>query len=310
MTTSIREHLEYKHLRYSWISAVKHNLLLNLGHTVTTMASNTFDDDDDSLYSESINDRLSPTDGYFDTRQHPQDFYIENGRGLETSKNNDSNTIESLLDSCLSRSLTFSDRQGTHSSSSEQSTERTPLLRTNTPPPAYRPRSLPAPSGFDDGRRLDGQGYGGVAAPFLFPGSQEPQTMRDGESESGGHGIPNGPGPNWRGLNRSSRCRRTFVKMAMLFCVAGALSCIALLFLAGQTGEVCIVFVVEFIYAYISLNRADHSIDSHRAFRANEAYKANEANPRPFFAQMARKVLCFCDPCKKIYFPTFGKLQI
>jgi hypothetical protein len=204
---------------------------------IGAMASNTFDDDDDSLYSESLDDRrLSPTDGYFHSRQHPQELYVDAAPDSTSSKNDTS--IESLLHSCLSRSSTVSGAPIT-SSSSQRADERTPLLRADTPPPAYRPRSLRASSSTTGAGALEGQGYGGVAAPFLFPGSGEPQTMRDSDVELGGNNNDSNPtSEEWKKPDRSSCCKQLFLKILAALVALGAVSWIAMFFLVGEGQKV------------------------------------------------------------------------
>ncbi|KAF2432023.1 hypothetical protein EJ08DRAFT_659376 [Tothia fuscella] len=194
---------------------------------------NTFDDDESSLYTPSISDRLSPTDGYFNDRQHPQETYVNTMQEPNTSKNDE---VESLLNSCLSESSTFSQGRPTPSSSSVGSNERTPLLRSNSPPPAYRPRSVnePSSSGNVEGRLNDTNADG--RSSLFFSGAGTPQRMGDLNVESGDdeslyeedHRRPR------KGPYRKCIDKKRAIKALVLLIGVGILAWVGLLYFSRQ----------------------------------------------------------------------------
>jgi hypothetical protein len=142
------------------------------------------DRDNDSLYASSVDEQLvSPTDGYFTSREHPQDVYVNTTVNSETSKRDHDNSVESLLRSCLSSSSAFSGPHRTPSSSSLLSNETTHLLRSATPPPAYT-SEVTQPSYPSYGTQQSSEQNRAGNGPPFFSASLAPQSMRDIEAES------------------------------------------------------------------------------------------------------------------------------
>jgi hypothetical protein len=179
--------------------------------------------DDESLYSyaPSIDEEVGPTDGYFNSRYHPQAMYVDTRTSSETSKHREA-SVESLLQSCLSSSSNYSGSLNTPTSSSRSSDEETPLLGRATPPPAYSTRhdSLPARAIMD--QRLRNTDSFPTNTPFWLAGHVAPQNMRDADINSEQLGELHRPSaqPRWRRCVACCSTRLGIIAITILAVVA------------------------------------------------------------------------------------------
>lgn len=180
------------------------------------MISPTLDSEDPgpgNSQDSSAEDQMSPTDGYFNTRSHPQNMHLATRPAPSASKNSEA-TVESLLQSNLSSSA-FSDGPPTPSSSSIWSNEETPLIRRVTPPPAYSTASYtpsqPAYSGSSQERRDHSTTWPSPAA------NTDPPQLPGHDIEARLDSSPPAGRDPWRKRKkRSPRFRKMLAKMVML----------------------------------------------------------------------------------------------
>jgi hypothetical protein len=178
---------------------------------VNNMAST--DRDDDSLYASSIGEQLSPTDGYFDSRQHPREVYLNTSSSAETTKNGGA-SVASLLRSALSTSSASSGLRRAHSSSSIMSDETTPLLGRTTPPPAYTSEIPQSAYTYLGGQHLSESRNVNSGSPFFMTNSR-PQTMRDVEANPTDDEHSQAVNSRWQRIDRAGICSIRFFMKAI-----------------------------------------------------------------------------------------------
>ncbi|KAI9838010.1 MAG: hypothetical protein M1819_006164 [Sarea resinae] len=192
------------------------------------MSSNLYDAGSDA---DSFSEELSPTDGYFGQRSHPQDMLIRNP---EAPTNSESKAHGAREESEESTASPASNRRASsnfpHRSESPTFTEHSSLLLSQPPPPAYS--AAPSQPPFN---AFHGNNNGGPAA-----GVEE--ILSGANTQAGLSGVLNGTpgmqsmsspedpetddlGEAFRRTRRKRRLcnwsRRNFVKSLIMFLIVG-----------------------------------------------------------------------------------------